>query len=110
MRRVTTAVVASLALTACGSGNHSYIPPGTYAGSTATDLPVTLDVGDKIHVNKLEGKLVKRDVIEVKHRGVHFLVTCKVADKKGEELRCTFSFPKTDAAPATSEVIDLMLL
>jgi major membrane immunogen (membrane-anchored lipoprotein) len=110
MRILNALLVAPLVLSACGSGNKPYIPPGTYAGTYAGDQPFTLDVGDKVHVNKLEGKFVKRGVVEVKDKDFHETLTCRVADRKGEELHCTARFTSDKLPKPVTEVIDLMLL
>lgn len=114
MRRRAGLVAACLAglplLVACSSDENAYIPPGTYAGSTSSDQPFTLDIGEKVHVNKVEGRFVKRGVIEIEERNFKATLTCKVTDKKGEELRCTLAFAGNNKAKPVTEVIDLMLL
>jgi hypothetical protein len=110
MRRLVLVALASVALVGCGSGEKTYIPPGSYAGSTPDDQPFTLDVGDKIHVNKIEGKFVRRGVIEVKLHDVRETVACKVSDSKGEELHCTLRFTSDKFPKPITGVIDLMLL
>jgi hypothetical protein len=104
------ALTAAPLLAACNSDNDSFIPPGTYAGSTASDQAFTLDVGEEVHVNKVKGRFVKRGVIEIKQRNFKATLACKVTDKKGEELRCRLDFPGNDKAKPVTEVIDLMLL
>lgn len=110
MRIVAALVVAPLLLSGCGGGKKPFIPPGTYAGSTAADRAFTLDVGEKVTVNKREGRFTDRGVVQVKDHGIVTTVTCKVTDRKGEELRCEVrTAPPGTPIPAT-EVIDLMLL
>lgn len=110
MRVAVAVVLAPLLLTACSSDNKSFIPPGTYAGTWRADQPFTLEVGEKVLVNKLEGKFVKRGVIEVDRKGFRATLTCRVTDPDGEELRCNVNVPRTDTTPAVTTDIDLMLL
>jgi hypothetical protein len=114
VRRRASLVAACLVvlplLVGCRSDENAYIPPGTYAGSTSSDQAFTLDIGDKVHVNKVEGRFVKRGVIEIKGPNFKAKLTCKVTDKKGEELRCALDFPGNGTFKPATEVIDLMLL
>ena len=110
MRVAAVLILTPLLLAGCSSDSKSYIPPGTYAGSTAADQPFTLEVGEKVRVNKIEGRFVKRGVIEVDRKGLHVTLACKVTDPKGEELRCALKFPGAGGLPAVSTDIDLMLL
>lgn len=111
MRAAAGLVTGVLVLTACGGGGgNSFVPPGSYAGSTAADRAFTLDVSDKVQVNRREGRFIKRGVIEVKDGGAITTLTCRVLDKRGEELRCTLHVRPAQNGTPTTEVLDLMLL
>lgn len=111
MRRVALLLAWLLALSACGDGaSNSFTPPGSYAGSTAADQAITLDVSDKVRINRREGRFVQRGVIEVKDGGAVTTLSCKVVDNKGEELRCTLRVTPNQSGAPTTEVLDLMRL
>lgn len=110
MRAAVSLAVAAVALTACGGNTNDFIPPGSYAGSTANDRAFTLDVSDKVRINRHEARFVRRGVVELRDRGTLTRLTCKVLDDKGEELRCTLRVAPADDSAPTTEVLDLMLL
>jgi hypothetical protein len=111
VKPVALLVLAPLLLTACGSGDKAqFIPPGSWAGSTAGDRPFTLDISDKPTVNKRKARFVEHGVLEVKDHGVTTTIRCTVVGKKAEELRCDVRTAPPGGAPPTTEVIDLMLL
>ena len=109
MRRLAVALALVPLLTACSEGEGERLPAGSFAGSTATDRAFTVDVGDEVRVNGKKARFVERGVIEVKGGDVRTTLTCKVQDRKGEELRCTVETAPPTGRP-TTEVIDLMLL
>src|SRR4051794_20023295 len=106
MKPAAALVIAALLLSACGSGDEGDIlPPGSWAGSTATDRPFTIEIKEKPTVNKRKAKFVKRGVLEVKDHGVTTTVRCTVVGAKAEEMRCDVRTAPPGGATPTTEVI-----
>lgn len=108
IRLIAGVLLAAASLSGCSGGTPA-LPPGTFAGSTATDQPFMVEIGSDIKVNQREARLIDRGVIEVRGGAVPTTLTCTPGDDKGESLRCTVRTMPRQGAP-TTEVIDLMLL
>lgn len=96
-------------LAGCGGASGDALPSGTFAGSTATDRALVVEIGSTIKVDRREARLIDRGMIEVRDGSVRTTLTCRKTDPKGQELRCTVRH-EPPRGPATSEVVDLMLL
>lgn len=108
-RRLLALALLACLVAGCSEGAGDQLPGGTFAGSTATDRPFTLEVGEEPKVNRNDARFVDRGVLESEKGGVRTTLTCKVTDPDGEELRCTV-VTTAPAGASTTEVIDLMLL
>lgn len=102
MRRVVGVVVALLiAVGGCGSDNR-YLPAGSYAGSTATEQPFTIDSADK---PKVDGKKAEWEGYGELHavglKGKPRL-RCRMT-VEDREMRCTVRW-----APGVVETIELV--
>lgn len=108
MTRCALALVAVLAVAGCSGSSADFIPAGTWSGSTSDDREFTIHVGDEIEVNRREGQFVDRGVLQVEEGPTRTTITCDL-HKDEEELRCEVTTERR-GQPATTEVIDLMLL
>lgn len=109
MTRCTLALLGLLAVAGCSSGSSSdTIPGGTWSGSTAEDREFTIEVADDIEVNRRDARYVEPGVLEVREDAARTTLTCDLSEDE-EELRCDVS-TELRGQPATTEVIDLMLL
>ena len=109
-RTAVIAVALAAALAGCGdepAGDQ--LPGGTFAGSTATDRAITVEIADEPKIDNRKARFVDRGVLALRDADVPTTLTCKVLDEDGEELRCTLRTEPRNGNP-TTEVIDLMLL
>jgi len=104
MRAAAAVVVALVLVGGTGCSKRAVLPPGTFAGSTASGAELVVEVGtSKVTVNGTEATL----------RADGSLVARKLPDRprllcqpqaKGEELRCEMD------RGAEHEVVELMRL
>jgi hypothetical protein len=94
------AVVAAVALLAA-CNRQLPLPPGTYSGSTANDVELTIEIGDKVKVNKVRARIDRHGDIVVRRRQTRLDCAPRA---KGDELHCLV------IAPDHRETVDLLRL